>query len=36
MSTAQHPDLPVPAHYEVDSMLTRKFGREIANYFTGE
>ena len=29
------PDLPAPAHPEVDSMLSRKFGREIANYFAG-
>lgn len=29
------PDLPDPAHHDVDSMLTRKFGREVANYFSG-
>jgi len=29
------PDLPAPAHPDVDSMLSRKFGREIANYFAG-
>lgn len=29
------PDLPPPAHVDVDSMLTRKFGREVANYFSG-
>ncbi|KAK7189789.1 hypothetical protein DPSP01_008793 [Paraphaeosphaeria sporulosa] len=29
------PDLPEPAHPEVDSMLSRKFGKEIANYFSG-
>ncbi|KAH0093082.1 hypothetical protein KCU96_g6810, partial [Aureobasidium melanogenum] len=29
------PDLPQPAHPELDSMLTRKFGREVANYFAG-
>lgn len=29
------PDLPEPAHHDVDSMLSRKFGREIANYFSG-
>ncbi|KAH6664429.1 NUDIX hydrolase domain-like protein [Halenospora varia] len=29
------PDLPDPAHHEVDSMLSRKFGREVANYFSG-
>lgn len=34
MSTKQ-PDLPQPAHPDVDSMLARKFGREVANYFSG-
>lgn len=29
------PDLPDPAHPDVDSMLSRKFGREVANYFSG-
>lgn len=29
------PDLPEPAHHDLDSMLSRKFGREIANYFSG-
>ncbi|OQO15212.1 hypothetical protein B0A48_00595 [Cryoendolithus antarcticus] len=29
------PSLPAPAHPEVDSMLSRKFGREVANYFSG-
>jgi NAD+ diphosphatase len=29
------PALPDPAHHDVDSMLSRKFGREIANYFSG-
>lgn len=29
------PDLPDPAHADVDSMLSRKFGREVANYFSG-
>ncbi|TGO30114.1 hypothetical protein BPAE_0008g01060 [Botrytis paeoniae] len=29
------PSLPSPAHPNVDSMLTRKFGREVANYFSG-
>lgn len=29
------PSLPEPAHADVDSMLSRKFGREIANYFSG-
>ncbi|TVY84516.1 putative NADH pyrophosphatase [Lachnellula suecica] len=29
------PDVPEPAHAELDSMLSRKFGREVANYFSG-
>ncbi|KAF2021117.1 hypothetical protein BU24DRAFT_416781 [Aaosphaeria arxii CBS 175.79] len=29
------PNLPEPAHPDVDSMLSRKFGKEIANYFSG-
>ena len=29
------PALPQPAHPELDSMLTRKFGKEVANYFAG-
>ncbi|MCJ1237390.1 NADH pyrophosphatase [Varicellaria rhodocarpa] len=29
------PALPEPAYPDVDSMLSRKFGREIANYFSG-
>ncbi|KAK8173250.1 NUDIX hydrolase domain-like protein [Phyllosticta citrichinensis] len=29
------PDLPEPAHAQLDSMLARKFGKEIANYFAG-
>lgn len=29
------PDLPDPAHHDLDSMLSRKFGREVANYFSG-
>ena len=33
MSVPPIPDLPVLA--EDDSMLTRKFGREVANYFSG-
>ena len=32
---AKQPDLPDPAHHDVDSMLSRKFGREVANYFSG-
>jgi NAD+ diphosphatase len=31
----KQPDLPDPAHHDVDSMLSRKFGREVANYFSG-
>ncbi|KAF2647633.1 hypothetical protein K491DRAFT_699492 [Lophiostoma macrostomum CBS 122681] len=29
------PALPEPAHPNVDSMLSRKFGKEVANYFSG-
>ncbi|KAI8933430.1 hypothetical protein NX059_010044 [Plenodomus lindquistii] len=29
------PQLPEPAHPTVDSMLSRKFGKEVANYFSG-
>src|ERR1700753_2318866 len=29
------PELPTPAYSEVDSLLSRKFGREVANYFSG-
>ncbi|CAK3938255.1 probable NADH pyrophosphatase [Lecanosticta acicola] len=29
------PANPEPAHPEVDSMLSRKFGKEVANYFSG-
>lgn len=29
------PSLPEPAHADLDSMLSRKFGREVANYFSG-
>src|SRR5579871_2782467 len=29
------PDLPEPHHPNENSMLSRKFGREIANYFSG-
>lgn len=29
------PDNPEPAHADVDGMLSRKFGKEIANYFSG-
>ena len=29
------PKLPEPAHAQVDSMLSRKFGKEVANYFSG-
>lgn len=29
------PELPEAAHADLDSMLTRKFGKEVANYFSG-
>ena len=29
------PDNPEPAHPSTDSMLARKFGKEVANYFSG-
>ncbi|KAI9784893.1 MAG: NADH pyrophosphatase [Peltula sp. TS41687] len=29
------PDLPEPAYPELDSMLSRRFGKEVANYFSG-
>lgn len=29
------PELPEPVHADTDSMLRRKFGREVANYFSG-
>ena len=29
------PELPLPAHPELLSMLSRKFGKEVANYFSG-
>lgn len=29
------PALPEPAHPDLDSMLSRKFGKEVANYFSG-
>ncbi|KAI9744289.1 MAG: NADH pyrophosphatase [Claussenomyces sp. TS43310] len=32
---AEHPALPAAAHHDVDSMLSRKFGKEVANYFSG-
>jgi NAD+ diphosphatase len=28
-------DIPAPAHVEFDSMLSRKFGKETVNYFSG-
>ena len=30
-----HPANPTPAHHHVDSMLARKFGPEVTNYFSG-
>lgn len=35
MPPLPQPELPEPAHPDVDSMLSRKFGKEIANYFSG-
>ena len=35
MAPLPQPDLPEPAHPNVDSMLSRKFGKEVANYFSG-
>jgi NAD+ diphosphatase len=35
MAPLPQPDLPEPAHPSVDSMLSRKFGKEVANYFSG-
>jgi NAD+ diphosphatase len=29
------PSNPEPAHHDIDSMLSRKFGKEVANYFSG-
>jgi len=29
------PEVPLAAHSELDSMLSRKFGKEVANYFSG-
>ncbi|MCJ1459818.1 NADH pyrophosphatase [Mycoblastus sanguinarius] len=29
------PEVPKPAHADIDSMLSRKFGTEVANYFSG-
>jgi len=29
------PELPEAAHHTLDSMLGRKFGKEVANYFSG-
>lgn len=29
------PDLPEAAYHELDSMLSRRFGKEVANYFSG-
>lgn len=31
----EQPSNPEPAHPNVDSMLSRKFGKEVANYFSG-
>jgi NAD+ diphosphatase len=29
------PNLPTPAQYDVDNILSRKFGKEVINYFSG-
>ncbi len=29
------PDLPEPAYADDDSILSRRYGKEIANYFSG-
>ncbi|KAK3707774.1 NADH pyrophosphatase [Vermiconidia calcicola] len=31
----EQPANPTPAHNDLDSMLSRKFGKEVANYFSG-
>ncbi|KAK5166477.1 NADH pyrophosphatase [Saxophila tyrrhenica] len=31
----EQPANPEPAHHALDSMLSRKFGKEVANYFSG-
>lgn len=31
----EQPANPEPAHHNIDSMLSRKFGKEVANYFSG-
>lgn len=36
MSGPPQPDLPHPAHLDLDSALGRKFGKEVTNYFGGE
>ncbi|KAF1986531.1 hypothetical protein K402DRAFT_454188 [Aulographum hederae CBS 113979] len=35
MPPLPQPELPEPAYPSVDSMLARKFGKEVANYFSG-
>lgn len=35
MPQLPQPTLPEPAHPDLDSMLSRKFGKEVANYFSG-
>ena len=35
MPQLPQPKLPEPAHPDVDSMLSRRFGKEVANYFSG-
>ncbi len=31
----QSHNVPEAAHADLDSMLSRKFGKEVANYFSG-
>jgi hypothetical protein len=35
MPRLPQPELPVAHHADLDSMLSRKFGKEVANYFSG-
>lgn len=35
MSDHTQPELPAAVEADLDSMLSRKFGREVANYFAG-
>ena len=35
MPPQEMPKLPEAAYFDLDSMLSRKFGKEVANYFAG-